>query len=246
MYEIYINDRPLRLIATSDLAQDQLATKPAEHLLARYSGKIKTLLHYADLLEKGSPKVTQVTIHYPDLEQLWADFQTHYKIVSAAGGVVNLKGTDTYLFIYRRGSLDLPKGKIDPGETIEAAALREVREETGVSELKIVPSLPNGLVRQNMASLKASLAPFYAASAKYSQLAQPSTYDDLMFITLHTYRHHKGYRVLKPTYWFAMQTEQIELVPQTEEDIDWVRWMKMEDALDGSYPFYPSLQSLFE
>lgn len=246
MYEIYINDHPLRLIATSDLAQDQLATKPAEHLLARYSGKIKTLLHYADLLEKGSPKVTQVTIHSPDVDQLWADFQTHYKIVSAAGGVVNLKGTDTYLFIYRRGSLDLPKGKIDPGETIQTAALREVEEETGLSELKIVSSLPHGLVRQNMASLKASLALFYAASAKYSQLAQAGVHDDLVHISLHTYRHPKGYRVLKPTYWFAMQTEQIELFPQAEEDIDWARWMKLEDALDGRHPFYPSLQSLFE
>ena len=34
--------------------------------------------------------------------------------------------------MYRKGSWDLPKGKIDPGETPEIAALREVEEETGL------------------------------------------------------------------------------------------------------------------
>jgi 8-oxo-dGTP pyrophosphatase MutT (NUDIX family) len=36
------------------------------------------------------------------------------------------------LLIFRRGAWDLPKGKLDPGETPEAGALREVAEEVGV------------------------------------------------------------------------------------------------------------------
>ena len=45
------------------------------------------------------------------------------------------------LFIFRNGKWDLPKGKIEGKETIEAAALREVEEETGVKDLKIVKPL---------------------------------------------------------------------------------------------------------
>jgi 8-oxo-dGTP pyrophosphatase MutT (NUDIX family) len=41
------------------------------------------------------------------------------------------------LFIYRNDKWDLPKGKVDKGETIEAAAIREVEEETGVKGLEI-------------------------------------------------------------------------------------------------------------
>lgn len=60
--------------------------------------------------------------------------------LEAAGGLVlNEKGE--VLMIFRRGSWDLPKGKIDPNESVETAAIREVREETGLTELKIVLKL---------------------------------------------------------------------------------------------------------
>jgi ADP-ribose pyrophosphatase YjhB (NUDIX family) len=39
--------------------------------------------------------------------------------------------------IFRRGKWDLPKGKLDEGEDIEACALREVTEETGLSDLQL-------------------------------------------------------------------------------------------------------------
>ena len=59
------------------------------------------------------------------------------KTINAAGGLVqNPQGE--FLFIYRRGKWDLPKGKVDKGEAIEAAALREVREECGIENLRIV------------------------------------------------------------------------------------------------------------
>jgi 8-oxo-dGTP pyrophosphatase MutT (NUDIX family) len=57
-------------------------------------------------------------------------------LIQAAGGLVeNEKGE--ILFMFRRGKWDLPKGKLDPGETLEECALREVEEETGVGQLEL-------------------------------------------------------------------------------------------------------------
>jgi|GEM_PF-1185156 len=50
--------------------------------------------------------------------------------VAAGGLVTNPKGE--LLMIHRLGKWDLPKGKLEPDETIETAAWREVEEETGL------------------------------------------------------------------------------------------------------------------
>lgn len=55
------------------------------------------------------------------------------QIIAAGGLVTNLK--DEILWIFRRGFWDLPKGKLDTGETIQTCAIREVSEETGLSEI---------------------------------------------------------------------------------------------------------------
>ena len=109
--------------------------------------------------------------------------------------------------IYRRGSWDLPKGKIDKGESIEAAAIREVQEETGVQQLT---------------------------------LGKP------LLTTYHTYRLKSGKRVLKKTYWFVMQTKDLELTPQSEEDIEKAIWIKPKVFLDGRYPMYNTIRNVLE
>ncbi len=55
------------------------------------------------------------------------------KIIAAGGLVFNDK--EELLMIFRRGKWDLPKGKLDEGETIEQCALREVEEETGLTNI---------------------------------------------------------------------------------------------------------------
>lgn len=65
-----------------------------------------------------------------------------YTYVEAAGGLVkNLN--NKYLFIKRFGMWDLPKGKLEKGESPQTAAIREVEEETGIENLSIVKPLIN-------------------------------------------------------------------------------------------------------
>ncbi len=65
-----------------------------------------------------------------------------YTTIEAAGGIVeNEKGE--ILLIFRREKWDFPKGKVEYGESVSDAALREVTEETGIQELTLGTSLPD-------------------------------------------------------------------------------------------------------
>jgi len=60
----------------------------------------------------------------------------------SAGGIVYYDaGGDGPVYLLmsnRKGYWEFPKGHVDPGETEEEAAIREVREETGLDDVKIV------------------------------------------------------------------------------------------------------------
>ena len=75
-----------------------------------------------------------------NLEDNWRDFQSHFKIQKAAGGKV-LNANNETLFIYRFNKWDLPKGKLESGESILECAVREVEEECGISNLQIEKEL---------------------------------------------------------------------------------------------------------
>lgn len=75
-----------------------------------------------------------------DEEKTWRVFRSLFSYMEAAGGLVlNPKGE--LLMIYRNGHWDLPKGKMEAGESPEQTAVREVEEECGVKNLRIAKSL---------------------------------------------------------------------------------------------------------
>jgi len=66
------------------------------------------------------------------------------KRAQSAGGVVFRRDGDQpriLLLRHTSGKWMLPKGTIETGETPEAVALREVREETGISKVRVVADL---------------------------------------------------------------------------------------------------------
>lgn len=67
-------------------------------------------------------------------------FKSRFKVIKASGGIVFNKNEEI-LIIKRLGYWDLPKGKIEKGESKKNAALREVGEECGIDKLEIVSKM---------------------------------------------------------------------------------------------------------
>jgi 8-oxo-dGTP pyrophosphatase MutT (NUDIX family) len=78
--------------------------------------------HYEDVSFRILPT------HYDETKKL---LKKQFRIIDAAGGVVS-NDKNEVLLIYRLKKWDLPKGKIDKGETFKETAVREVEEETRV------------------------------------------------------------------------------------------------------------------
>lgn len=151
-------------------------------------------------LEKTPYKVyTNGVPAFVDAEH-WPDFVKKYTLLEAAGGLVFNPAGELLVF-FRRDSWDMPKGKIDPGETPEQAALREVTEETGLQRLKLAPFVGH---------------------------------------TYHTYEQ-KGKHFLKKTWWYRMETDQMDTTPQTEEDIEEIRWVQPAAWLETEQAVYGNI-----
>ncbi|MEO7530127.1 MAG: NUDIX domain-containing protein [Sediminibacterium sp.] len=102
------------------------------------------------------------------------------KIIAGGGLVLNDRGG--LLMIFRRGKWDLPKGKLDEGETIEACAVREVMEETGLTVVELGELITIGYHDYFDTYLKEDVIKethWYAMRARGEQLLIPQTAEDI-------------------------------------------------------------------
>ncbi|MEJ5995503.1 NUDIX domain-containing protein [Pedobacter sp. Du54] len=119
-YRIYINDNTLFI---GEHPPKQLEkTQPLDTENFDFPTFYKNLVKGAKknyILEHQSPKM------------LFKAIKKKCTLIKAGGGLVeNAKGE--YLFIFRNKKWDLPKGKVEKGEKVKVAAVREVEEECGV------------------------------------------------------------------------------------------------------------------
>ena len=89
---------------------------------------------------QSDKSITAINIYGTDIKHLWKIFRIYFTEVGAAGGLVK-HTSGRYLFIEKKGKLDLPKGHIERGEEPDACALREVSEECGIKGHTIVKSI---------------------------------------------------------------------------------------------------------
>ena len=200
--KIYFDDKPLFLC---DAVEGEIQTL-VHHDDAMFIDElnlhtVKSMIHEMQL-----PKVHAGVFFHPDLTELKKAFWKKFTVLQAAGGLV-INDKEEILLIFRRGKWDLPKGKLDKGETLEQCAIREVQEETGLKKIKLQSPI---------------------------------------ITTYHTY--HEGTRfILKESYWFGMNTGSEEkLIPQTEEDIHEIKWVKADELDKYKKDSFPSIRDVLE
>lgn len=125
MYRIYINDTALiiaDILPAGVNSFQQLDPKEFDFLKFYKSVKIAPSEIYVLLLKE--PK------------SYFKKLRKSFQLIKAAGGVVK-NNENEFLFIFRKGKWDLPKGKLDEGEKTKKAAVREVGEECGIRISKL-------------------------------------------------------------------------------------------------------------
>ena len=144
MKTIFVNDIPIyfKKLDNSNLKKEDYDTHidgssgivPLK-LFSRVLIYDSNFLTITDLLKKMTIKkfikIYSITITLKDYSRVINKVKKMFKIIKAGGGVVK-NNKEEILFIYRLKKWDLPKGKLDKGESIKQCAKREVEEETKV------------------------------------------------------------------------------------------------------------------
>jgi len=131
-YKIYFDNRVITLSPEPDRLQKY-------SLFHKYHEKTQLYNQISQFV--ANKELNSLNVYSSKIDNLWNSFCEYFVFIEAAGGLVEHE-SGKYLFIKRYGRWDLPKGHIEPGETPEACALREVTEECNIRGHSIEGQLP--------------------------------------------------------------------------------------------------------
>ncbi|GEQ85688.1 hypothetical protein ULMS_11960 [Patiriisocius marinistellae] len=124
MYKVFVNDIPIILSSEKKIGK-QYTTIPLK--VVKFKKLIKKI-------NEGS--LLYVNLYHKNEEKLEQFLRKKLPVVEAGGAMV-FNQKKEILFIRRNGKWDLPKGKIEKGESHQDGAIRETMEETGVKDLVV-------------------------------------------------------------------------------------------------------------
>ena len=121
IYKIYMNQSALIITDFSTIPEKSY------QLLDKKTFDFSKVFHES----QNKTKKQLFYIQTSDPKAFFSSLKKSIKFLKAAGGLVK-NNKNEYLFIKRLGKWDLPKGKLEKGEEMKEAAVREVEEECGV------------------------------------------------------------------------------------------------------------------
>ncbi|MDX1462431.1 MAG: NUDIX hydrolase [Marinirhabdus sp.] len=124
MYKVFVKEIPIILSTEKNIGK-QYKSIPLK--LAPLKKIIKKI---------NDGELLYVNLYHKNPEKLEKFLFKKLKVVEAGGGMV-FNSKKEILFIRRNSKWDLPKGKMEKGESHEEAAVRETMEETGVKDLQV-------------------------------------------------------------------------------------------------------------
>lgn len=132
MIRIYFDNRPLFIASEKSEALEGYLQQPGSIL----STQVDTRSIREMIASMQNEKTLAGVILCENIDDAMQAIRNDTKLVVAAGGFIYSDSKEV-LLIFRKKKWDMPKGKIDKGETLEACAIREIREETGLKSLEL-------------------------------------------------------------------------------------------------------------
>ena len=206
MYKVFFGHHTIFLTGRNDLEKGVMSEMQFD--LGRYP--VRDLL----MQLKADRSPARIGFTEADAAKALSRFSAEFKLIRAAGGVV-MSPQGNMLWIHRKGKWDLPKGKVGRSESLEDGAVREVVEETGVADLKLMHALDFGCLGLQNAG------------------------------TLHCYAEKgKDYLKQTHWFEMRVEKEQ-QPVPEKGEDIERAVWADQEQIRFLLQDAYPSIRDVY-
>ena len=186
MYKVFVNDIPI-ILSTEKHMDEKYTSIPLKEV--KFKRIIKKI---------NNGELLYINLYHAKKKKLLHHLFKKLPVVTAAGGMV-LNPENEVLFIYRNGRWDLPKGKIEKGESLEEGAVREVEEETGVKNLKVTRFLEKTFhVFQRKGKYKLKVTYWYEMTTDYTGELVPEESEGIMKVKWKNKK--KAQKALKKSY----------------------------------------------